>query len=161
MLVLLYGIWELFLQLLQYFMANCESCIRTLQIEWKVKFVFVSILKRFKNYILKSGKIWIPMKNVIRKIWFHEFQRECSTRKKRQNWQKDKRQNHFHGILIGSYTSPYWRSGISSTSVRNSVFSRVERSGTSWKTLNFSHEWKKSQIFNKDECKYLFLPFQL
>jgi hypothetical protein len=45
--------------------------------------------------------------------------------------------------------------------VRNSVFSRVERSGTSWKTLNFSHEWKKSQIFNKDECKYLFLPFQL
>ena len=40
-----------------------------------------------------SGKIWIPMKNVIRKIWFHEFQRECSTRKKSQNWQKDKRQN--------------------------------------------------------------------
>jgi hypothetical protein len=39
--------------------------------------------------------------------------------------------------LIGSYTSPYWRSRISSTSV------------------------KKSQIFNKDECKYLFLPFQL
>ena len=63
--------------------------------------------------------------------------------------------------LIGSYTSPYWRSGISSTSVRNSIFSRVERSGTSGKTLNFSHEWKKSQIFNKDECKYLFLPFQL
>ena len=63
--------------------------------------------------------------------------------------------------LIGSYTSPYWRSGISSTSVRNSVFSRVKRSGTSGKTLNFSHEWKKSQIFNKDECKYLFLPFQL
>ena len=63
--------------------------------------------------------------------------------------------------LIGSYTSPYWRSGISSTSVRNSVFSRVERSGTSGKTLNFSHEWKKSQIFNKDECKYMFLPFQL
>jgi hypothetical protein len=63
--------------------------------------------------------------------------------------------------LIGSYTSPYWRSGISSTSVRNSVFSRVERSGTSGKTLNFSHEWKKSQIFNKYECKYLFLPFQL
>jgi hypothetical protein len=63
--------------------------------------------------------------------------------------------------LIGSYTSPYWRSGISSTSVRNSVFSRVERSGTNGKTLNFSHEWKKSQIFNKDECKYLFLPFQL
>jgi hypothetical protein len=60
-----------------------------------------------------------------------------------------------------SYTSPYWRSGISSTSVRNSVFSRVERSGTSGKTLNFSHEWKKSQIFKKDECKYLFLPFQL
>ena len=63
--------------------------------------------------------------------------------------------------IIGSYTSPYWRSGISSTSVRNSVFSRVEPSGTSGKTLNFSHEWKKSQIFNKDECKYLFLPFQL
>jgi hypothetical protein len=63
--------------------------------------------------------------------------------------------------LIGSYTSPYWRSGISSTSVRNSIFSRVERSGTSGKTLNFSHEWKKSQIFNKYECKYLFLPFQL
>jgi hypothetical protein len=62
--------------------------------------------------------------------------------------------------IIGSYTSPDWRSGISSTSVRNSVFSRVERSGTSGKTLNFSHEWKKSQIFNKDECKYLFLPFQ-
>jgi hypothetical protein len=41
------------------------------------------------------------------------------------------------------------------------VFSRVERSGTSGKTLNFSHEWKKSQIFNKYECKYLFLPFQL
>jgi hypothetical protein len=58
--------------------------------------------------------------------------------------------------VIGSYTS-----GISSTSVRNSVFSRVERSGTSGKTLNFSHEWKKSQIFNKDEYKYLFLPFQL
>ena len=71
----------------------------------------------------------------------------------------------FHDIkwnrLIGSYTSPYWRSGISSTSVRNSVFSREERSGTSGKTLNFSHEWKKSQIFNKDECKDLFLPFQL
>jgi hypothetical protein len=66
----------------------------------------------------------------------------------------------FHG-LIGSYTSLYWRFWISSTSVRNSVFSRVERSGTSGKTLNFSHEWKKSQIFNKDECKYLFLPFQL
>jgi hypothetical protein len=63
--------------------------------------------------------------------------------------------------LIESYMSPYWRSGISSTSVRNSVFSRVERSGTSGKMLNFSHEWKKSQIFNKDECKYLFLPFQL
>ena len=58
--------------------------------------------------------------------------------------------------LIGSYTSPYWWSGISSTSVRNSVFARVERSGTSGKTLNFSHEWKKSQIFNKDGCKYLF-----
>jgi hypothetical protein len=28
--------------------------------------------------------------------------------------------------IIGSYTSRYWRSGISSTSVRNSVFSRVE-----------------------------------
>jgi hypothetical protein len=41
----------------------------------------------------------------------------------------------------------------------NIVFSRVERSGTSGKTLNFSHEWKKSQIFNKDECKDLFLPF--
>jgi hypothetical protein len=63
--------------------------------------------------------------------------------------------------LIGTYTSPYWKSGISTTSVRNSVFSRVERSGTSGKTLNFSHEWKKSQIFNKDECKYLFLLFQL
>ena len=63
--------------------------------------------------------------------------------------------------LIGSYTSLYWRSGISSTSVRNSVFSRVERSETSGKTLNFSHEWKKSQIFNMDECKYLFFPFQL
>ena len=50
---------------------------------------------------------------------------------------------------------------ISGTGVRNSVFSRVERSGTSGKTMNFSHEWKKSQIFNKDECKYLFLPFQL
>ena len=54
--------------------------------------------------------------------------------------------------LIDSYTSPYWRSGISSTNVRNSVFSRVERSGTSGKTLNFSHEY---------ECKYLFLPFQI
>jgi hypothetical protein len=42
-----------------------------------------------------------------------------------------------------------------------SVFSRVEHSGTSAKTLHFSHKWKKSQIFNKDECKYLFLPFQL
>ena len=63
--------------------------------------------------------------------------------------------------LIGSYTGPYWRSGISSTSVRYSVFSRVEHSRTSGKTLNFSHEWKKSQIFNKDEYKYLFLPFQL
>ena len=63
--------------------------------------------------------------------------------------------------IIGSYMSPYWTSGISSTSVRNSVFSRVERRGTSRKTLNFSHEWKKSQIFNKDECKYLFLQFQL
>ena len=31
--------------------------------------------------------------------------------------------------LIGSYTSLYWRSGISSTSVRNSVFSLVDRSG--------------------------------
>ena len=41
------------------------------------------------------------------------------------------------------------------------VFSRVGRSGTSGKTLNFFHEWKKSQIFNKDECKYVFLPFQL
>ena len=78
-LVLLYGIWELFLQLLQYFMANCESYIWILQIEWKLKFVFVSVLKRFKNYILK---ILIPMKNVNRKIWFHEFQRECSTKKK-------------------------------------------------------------------------------
>jgi hypothetical protein len=28
--------------------------------------------------------------------------------------------------IIGSYTSPYWRSGISSTSVRNSVFSRED-----------------------------------
>ena len=63
--------------------------------------------------------------------------------------------------IIGSYTSPYWRSGISPTSLRNSVFSRVERSGTSGKTLNFSHEWKKSQIFNKDECKYLFLRFNI
>ena len=63
--------------------------------------------------------------------------------------------------IIGSYPSPYWRSRISSTSVRNSVFLRVGRNGTSGKTLNFSHEWKKSQIFNKDECKYLFLPFQL
>jgi hypothetical protein len=69
--------------------------------------------------------------------------------------------NDLEKILIGSYTSPYLRSGISSTSVRNSVCSRVERSGTSGKTLNFFHEWKKSQIFNKDECKYLFLPFQL
>ena len=45
--------------------------------------------------------------------------------------------------------------------MRNAVFSRVHCNGTSGKTLNFSHEWKKSQIFNKDECKYLFLPFQL
>ena len=73
----------------------------------------------------------------------------------------ENRQNHWMKRIIDSYTSSYWRSGISSTSVRNSVFSRVERSGTSGKTLNFSHEWKKSQIFNKDECKYLFLPFQL
>ena len=29
--------------------------------------------------------------------------------------------------LIGSYTSPYWRSGFCSTSVRNSVFAQVER----------------------------------
>ena len=27
--------------------------------------------------------------------------------------------------IIGSYTSPYWRSGISSTSVRNSVFLQI------------------------------------
>jgi hypothetical protein len=32
---------------------------------------------------------------------------------------------------------------------------------TSGAKRNFSHEWKKSQIFNKDECKYLFLPFQI
>ena len=67
--------------------------------------------------------------------------------------------NFYWSRIIGSYTSLYWRSGISFTSVRNSVFSRVERSGTSEKTENFSHKWKKSQIFNRDECKNLFLPF--
>ena len=81
-----------------------------------------------------------------------------------EGYQTTQRKGKQEGIfrrLIGSYTNPYWRSGISSTSVRNSVFSWVERSETSGKTLNFSRQWKKSQIFNKDECKYLFLPFQL
>jgi hypothetical protein len=81
-----------------------------------------------------------------------------------EGYQTTQRKGKQEGIfrrLIGSYTNPYWRSGISSTSVRNSVFSWVERSETSGKTLNFSRQWKKSQIFNKDEWKYLFLPFQL
>jgi hypothetical protein len=38
--------------------------------------------------IIIFGKIWIPMKNVIRKIWFHEFQ-TVFNHKKSQNWQKD------------------------------------------------------------------------
>jgi hypothetical protein len=35
---------------------DCESCICILQIEWKLKFVFVSVLKRFKNDILTVRK---------------------------------------------------------------------------------------------------------
>ena len=100
-----------------------------------------AVLNRLQKRMTLSLKPFATISNVF---WYHQNSlSELSSR------------------LIGSYTSPYLRSGISSTSVRNSVFSRVERNGTSGKMLNFSHEWKKSQIFNKDECKYLFLPFQL
>ena len=49
--------------------------------------------------------------------------------------------------LIGSYTSPYWRSGISSTSVRNSIFSRVERNGTSGRNPRSSIRTSASTYF--------------
>ena len=36
-------------------MANCESCIWILQIEWKLKFVFVTVLKRFPQLNAREG----------------------------------------------------------------------------------------------------------
>ena len=71
-------------------------------------------------YKFWSGKIWIPMKNVIRKIWFHEFQRECSTRKKKTKLTKrrdklyddEKRARTFFILWSGSHfflrESKFW-----------------------------------------------------
>ena len=56
---------------------------------------------------------------------------------------------------IGSYTRLYWRSGISSTRVRNSTSFHSFRYAPLVKRRNFSHSWKKSQIFNRDSCKNL------
>jgi hypothetical protein len=87
----------------------------------------MAIARNFSMSGIYSGHHNLPTYEMSLKSDNVEFARYCG--------------GHFeNGDLIGSYTSPYWRSGISSTSVRNSVFSRVERSGTSGKMLNFSHE---------------------
>ena len=70
--------------------------------------------------------IYIVVKSVEWKAWRYQRGIERAVNQRRAyntmaKWKKNKR-------IIASYTSPYWRSGISSTSVRNSVFSRVERS---------------------------------
>ena len=58
---------------------------------------------------------------------------------------------------IGSYTRLYWRSGISSTRVRNSTSFHSFRYAPLVKRRNFSHSWKKLQIFNRDSCKNLLI----
>ena len=55
----------------------------------------------------------------------------------------------------GTCTRPYWRSGISSTRERNSASFHSFRYAPLVKRWNFSHSWKKSQIFNRDSCKNL------
>ena len=47
-----------------------------------------------------SGKIWIPMKNVIRKIWFHEFQR---------HWLSTSGTEHVKGHKISPALSLPWK----------------------------------------------------
>ena len=61
----------------------------------------------------------------------------------------------------GTCTRPYWRSGISSTRERNSASFHSFRYAPLVKRRNFSHSWKKSQIFIRDSCKNLlvFLAF--
>ena len=63
--------------------------------------------------------------------------------------------------LIGSYTSPYWRSEISSTSVRNSVFSRVECSGTSGKTVNSLTSGRNPRSSIRTSASTCFFRFNL
>jgi hypothetical protein len=59
------------------------------------------------------------------------------------------------GINRGLPTMPYWRSGISSTRERNSASFHSFLYAPLVKRRNFSHSWKKSQIFNRDSCKNL------
>ena len=61
---------------------------------------------------------------------------------------------------IGSYTHLYWRSGISSTCVRNSTSFHSFRYAPLVKKRNFSHSWKKFQIFNRDSCKNLLVSHE-
>jgi hypothetical protein len=49
------------------------------------------------------------------------------------------------------------RSGISSTRERNSVSFHSFRYAPLLISRNFSHSWKKSQIFNRDSCNKLLL----
>jgi hypothetical protein len=64
-----------------------------------------------------------------------------------------------HGIVSQS-NRPSIINGVRFYDCCSNINCRLSRSKKA-SNINFSHEWKKSQIFNKDECKYLFLPFQL
>ena len=83
---------ELFLQLLQYFMANCESCIWILQIEWKLKFVFVcpETVQKLYSKNFEVGKFEFLWKLSLEKFGFTNSKESVPPEKKSQNWQKDK-----------------------------------------------------------------------
>jgi hypothetical protein len=57
-------------------------------------------------------------------------------------------------LIAPSVFSNVW-SGISSTRERNSAYFHSFRYAPLVKRHNFSHSWKKSQIFNRDSCKNL------
>ena len=59
----------------------------------------------------------------------------------------------------GTCTRPYWRSVISSTRERNSSSFHSFRYAPLVKRRNFSHSWKKSQIFNRDSCKNILVYY--
>ena len=101
--------------------------------DWKLIYSELFILKR--KSIENSGGSWHKLQHAFPDIT-HVIFLFCTSAR-----------------LIGSYTSPYWRSGISSTSVRNSVFSRVERC---WISLTSGRNPRSSIRTSASTCFFRF-----